>query len=163
MTVHGSGPATSRRGLLEWFRVLSARTSDENDDEGSILPLVIGYAMIALIVILVCTDATSLYLTQKRLDALADAAALAGADGYVISAVGDDSAAAHLTADGVRAQAASLIADVGGGAVLVAADTPDGTSARVQVRDAWHPPVLTVFVPQGITLTAMATSRTALD
>ncbi|MEQ6898960.1 pilus assembly protein TadG-related protein [Microbacterium sp. KR10-403] len=139
-------------------RIFHVRT----DDEGSILPLAIGYAMLALILILICADATSMYLAQKRLDALADAAALAGAEGYVITSDGPDAATARLTTDGVRDQAAALVADVGGGAVLVAATTPDGASARVQVRDAWHPPVLTVFVPQGITLTATATSRTAL-
>jgi uncharacterized membrane protein len=143
--------------------VAGARTARRRkDDEGSVLPLAIGYAMLALILILVCTDATSLYLAQKRLDAVADAAALAGAEGYVIAADGPDAAAARLTMDGVREQAAALVAEVGDGAVLVAATTPDGASARVQVRDAWHPPVLTVFVPQGITITATATSRTAL-
>jgi len=136
--------------------------AQRGDDEGSILPLTIGYAMIALVLVLVCADATSLYLTQKRLDALADAAALAGADGYVLAPDGDR-AVAHLTTDGVRQQAEALIADVGAEAVLVDARTPDGTSARVQVAGQWHPPVITLFVPDGITLHAEATSRTALE
>ena len=36
------------------------------DDEGSILPLTIGYALLAIVLILVCVDATSLYLAHKR-------------------------------------------------------------------------------------------------
>ena len=44
----------------------------------------IGYALLALTMILVCVCATDLYIVQKRLDALADAAALAGADGFVL-------------------------------------------------------------------------------
>ena len=131
------------------------------DEDGSILPLTIGYAIIALVLVLVCADATSLYLAHKRLDALADAAALAGADGFALSA---DAQGAHarLVGDEVRAQALGLIDEVGGTAVLVQAGTPDGASARVRVRDQWHPPVLTLFVPDGITLQAEATSRTAL-
>ena len=61
-----------------------ARLAD-GDDEGSVLLLTLGYAVLAIAVILVCVDATSLYLAQKRLDALADAAALAGADGFTLA------------------------------------------------------------------------------
>lgn len=136
--------------------------SMRHDDDGSILPLTIGYALLALVLILVCADATSMYLAQKRLDALADAAALAAADGFVISAA-DDHAQARLTPALVRDQAEAVIADVGGEAVLVDATTPDGRSARVQVSAPWHPPVITVFVPEGIALEAVATSRTALQ
>lgn len=131
------------------------------DDEGSILLLTLGYALLALAVVLVCVDATSLYLTQKKLDALADAAALAGADGFAL-AVDADGPAARLTADGVRAQAAALMVVAGGEARLVEAGTPDGSSARVRVAVRWHPPVVTVFVPEGFTLESVATSRTAL-
>ena len=58
------------------------------DEDGSILPLVLGYAMLALVLILVTVDATSLYLAQKRLDSVADAAALAGADGFTLTIAG---------------------------------------------------------------------------
>ena len=44
--------------------------------------------------------------------------------------------------DAVHAQADALVAEVGGGAVLVDARTPDGVSARVTVAGTWHPPVL---------------------
>ncbi|GAA3762132.1 hypothetical protein GCM10022240_13410 [Microbacterium kribbense] len=130
-------------------------------DDGSILPLTLGYVLLALAAVLVCTDATSMYLAQKQLDALADSAALAGADGFTLSLAGTD-ATARLTDAGVREQASALIAEVGGGARLVSAGTPDGLSSRVRVAQAWHPPVLTVFVPDGIVLHATATSRTAL-
>ncbi|RZI91300.1 MAG: hypothetical protein EOO67_10395, partial [Microbacterium sp.] len=36
------------------------------DDEGTALLLTLGYTLLALVLILVCADATSLYLTQKR-------------------------------------------------------------------------------------------------
>jgi hypothetical protein len=131
------------------------------DDEGSILLLTLGYAILAIVAILVCVDATSLYLAQKRLDSLADAAALAGADGFTLSVV-DGEPRADLTSDEVGAQASALVDEVGRDAVLVSAGTPDGVSARVTVAETWHPPVLTVFVPDGVALRATATSRTAL-
>ena len=136
-------------------------TAQRDDDEGSVLILTLGYAILAIVTVLVCVDATSLYLAQKRLDGLADAAALAGADGFTLS-IADGEARADLESGAVRAQAEALVADVGGEAAVVSAETPDGVSARVTVAGTWHPPVLTVFVPDGIGLEATATSRTAL-
>ncbi len=131
------------------------------DDDGSVLPLTLGYAVLALAAILVCVDATSLYLAQQRLEALADAASLAGADGFTVTAVGAE-VRAELDDASVREQAAALLRDAGGDTVLVAADTPDGVSARVTLAAVWHPPVFSVFVPAGVALRATATSRTAL-
>jgi uncharacterized membrane protein len=132
-----------------------------SDDEGSVMLLTLGYAVLAIAVILVCVDATSLYIGQKRLDSLADAAALAGADGFTLTVV-DDEPVAVLSRDAVRAQADAIVAAVGAGAVLLSAGTPDGVSARVTVADTWRPPVLTIFVPDGVALRSTATSRTAL-
>ncbi len=131
------------------------------DDEGSVLLLTLGYALLAIAVIIVCVSATSLYLEQKKLDALADAAALAGADGFSIALAGDD-VVAELDDAGVREQAAAMVDAAGRGAVLVSAGTPDGVSARVTVRAQWHPPLFSLFVPDGVPLESTATSRTAL-
>jgi uncharacterized membrane protein len=131
------------------------------DEDGSVLLLTLGYALLAIAVILVCVDATSLYLAQKRLDALADAAALAGADGFTL-VVDDGQPQAELSAEGVSEQAAALIADVGGETRLVAADAPDGLSARVTLATTWRPPIVALFVPDGVALESTATSRTAL-
>jgi uncharacterized membrane protein len=133
----------------------------QSDDEGSVLILTLGYAVLALAVVLVCVDATSLYLAQKRLDAVADAAALAAADGFTFEVAGD-AAVATLTQDGVEDQAQAIVDQIGGGVALVSAQTPDGVSARVTVASTWRPPVLTIFVPDGVALEATATSRTAL-
>ena len=138
---------------------MRARGADA-DDEGSVLLLTLGYALLALVLVLVCVDATSLYLTQKRADAAADAAALAGADGFTLT-IEDGNPTARLSDEGVHAQAAELH-DALGTARLVSASTPDGMSARVRVELDWRPPVLTLFVPEGWTLGATATSRTAL-
>ena len=130
------------------------------DDEGSILPLTIGYALLAIVLILVCVDATSLYLAHKRTEAIADTAALAGSDGFELA--GDaDAPVLRLTDADVEAQASEIVA-VYGSASLVDARTPDGASARVTVSTLWRPPIMTLFVPDGVTLQATATSRTAL-
>lgn len=131
------------------------------DEEGSTLLLTLGYALLALAVILIAANAGSLYLAQKRLDALADAAALAGADGFRLELVGERPVAS-LTDDAVRAQADAILDAAGQGAVLVDAGTPDGVSARVTVADRWEPILFSPFVPDGVEISATATSRTAL-
>ncbi|WP_144797240.1 pilus assembly protein TadG-related protein [Microbacterium paludicola] len=130
-------------------------------EEGSILPLLLGYVVLALAVIFVCTCATDMYIAQKRLDALADAAALAGADGFSLVVEGD-SVRAELTDIGVKEQAAAVVAAIASDARLIAASAPDGVSAQVTVASEWHPPLVSAFVPMAVGLEATATSRTAL-
>ncbi|MFD5216004.1 pilus assembly protein TadG-related protein [Microbacterium sp. NPDC058345] len=132
-----------------------------DDEDGSILPLILGYVLLAIAVVLVCVCATDLYIAQKRLDSLADAAALAGADGFTIDAR-DDAVFAELTDEGVREQADAVVSAVSTQARVVSAGTPDGVSARVTVAAPWHPPVFSPFVPEGVPLEATATTRTAL-
>lgn len=131
------------------------------DDDGSVLPLVLGYVLLAIAVIFVCVCATDLYIAQKRLDSLADAAALAGSDGFTLQAEGD-AVRAELSDGGVREQASAVVDAMDSDAELVSAGTPDGVSARVTVAAAWHPPLFSPFVPDGVPLEATATSRTAL-
>lgn len=137
-------------------------TTRRQDDDGSILLLTLGYALLALAVIFVCVCATDLYIAQKRLDALADAAALAGADGFTLVVEGE-SVRAELTDAGVQEQVTALMSAMPGEATLVSATTPDGLSARVTVAAAWHPPLVSPFVPDGVPLEATGTSRTALQ
>ena len=140
---------------------MSRRRGGDADEEGSILLLTLDYALLALAAVFVCVDATSLYLAQKRLDSVADAAALAAADGFEFDVRGEG-AVVVLRTDGVREQAEAIVSEVGGGVVVVSASTPDGVSARVSVAGTWHPPILAMFVPDGLVLEATATSRTAL-
>ncbi|MCV0335657.1 pilus assembly protein TadG-related protein [Microbacterium sp.] len=130
-------------------------------EEGSVLLLTLGYVLLALAVIFVCVCATDLYIAQKRLDALADSAALAGADGFTL-AVRDGSVRAELTDDGVEQQAEAMVSASPGEASITAAGTPDGVTARVTVTAEWRPPLVSVFVPDGVPLESTATSRTAL-
>ena len=133
-----------------------------DEEEGSILLLTLGYVLLAVAVIFVCVCATDLYIAQKRLDALADAAALAGADGFTLQVEGG-AVRAELTDSGVQEQSAALVAALPGDAELVSAGTPDGVSVRVTVAMTWHPPLFSPFVPEGVALESTATSRTALE
>ena len=131
-------------------------------DEGSVLLLTLGYAVLAIAVILVGANTASLYLAQKRVDSVADAAALAGADGFTL-VLQDGEPRAILTDAAVRVQASALVDIAGSEVSLVSATTPDGVSARVSVAATWHPLLFSVFVPSGVPLEATATSRTAVD
>jgi uncharacterized membrane protein len=137
------------------------RPTAQPDDDGSVLLLTLGYGVLAIAVIMVCTAATSLYLAQKHLDAVADAAALAAADGFELS-ISADAPVATLSDDDVEREAQAMLAEIGEDTRLVSATSPDGASARVTVTGVWHPPVVTMFVPDGVRLEATATSRTAL-
>lgn len=129
-------------------------------DEGSVLPLTLGYALLAIVLVLVGADAMSLYLAHKRADAVADAAALAASDGFAL-VVDEGSPRTVLDPADVRDLAAEVIAATGD-VTLVEAGTPDGVSARVTVATVWHPPVSSMFVPDGVRVEATATSRTVL-
>lgn len=135
--------------------------SNAAHDDGSILPLLLGYIVLAITVVFVCTCATDMYIAQKRLDSLADAAALAGADGFTLVVEGEG-VRAELTDAGVQEQAAAIVEVMDSGAALVSASAPDGVSAQVTVAASWHPPLVSAFVPDGVPLEATATSRTAL-
>ncbi|WP_221585206.1 pilus assembly protein TadG-related protein [Microbacterium sp. G2-8] len=131
------------------------------DESGSALPLIIGYAALALAVILVCVNATSLLLAQKRLDALADAAALAASDGFVVTIV-DGQVGIELDPHAAEQHAVELIGVSPVDARIDAIESVGGASARVTVSGEWEPLLLDLFVPDGVALSATGTSRAAL-
>ncbi|WAB82754.1 pilus assembly protein TadG-related protein [Microcella daejeonensis] len=140
------------------------------DDEGSILPLVAGYGALALLVVLLVTAATSLYLERKRLLTLADGAALAGAEAYELTdlTVAPSGAISRPPLDdaAVRAVVEQYLAEapVQGfeGLQLERAESEDGSSATVRLSSFWRPPVVTPFVPEGIRLDVTTVGRSVL-
>ncbi|CAN5326648.1 hypothetical protein BH11ACT3_BH11ACT3_04200 [soil metagenome] len=135
-------------------------------DDGSILPLISFYGALALILVLIVAAVTSLYLERKRLFTLADGAALVGAESFTLDEVVVVAGHPHveLQSDEVRGAVQSYL---GGnpigrfeGLALVEATTRDGRSATVTVSSVWHPPVVTLFVPDGLRIEATAVSRT---
>lgn len=143
-----------------------AQRVDLADDRGSILPLIAGFGALALAVVLLVSAATSIYLERARLFTLADGAALAAAESFRLDSVqltADGELRPRLTKPEVTAAAVEYLAQAPDsrleGLRLVAATTPDGLSARVTLAAVWAPPVLSVFVPEGIPLEVTATSR----
>ena len=143
---------------------------DPRDDRGSILPLIAGFGTLALAVVLLVSAATSLYLERTRLFTLADGAALAAAESFDLASVrltAEGALRPRLTKPEVTAAAADYLARAPGsrleGLRLVEATTPDGLSARVTLAAVWAPPVVSIFVPQGIPLLVTATSRSVFD
>jgi uncharacterized membrane protein len=138
---------------------------DLRDDDGSTLLLTIFYGFLALVVVLIVVAATSLYLERKKLFTLADGAALAGAESFALDAVAIDDGelrAALSDADISAAATAYLAAAPHPGIeelVLARADTADGQSATVTLRAWWRPPVLTLFVPEGLPVEVTAVAR----
>ncbi|MEJ3405039.1 pilus assembly protein TadG-related protein [Rathayibacter sp. YIM 133350] len=136
-----------------------------DDERGSTLPLVIFFMVLALLVIIAVAGATSLYIERKRLLTLADGAALAGAEAFDLSQVSaaDGELRIRLEGDRVRAAAEEYLdaapheqlRDL----ALSDAGTPDGHSAAVSLTASWRPPVLSLFLPEGITLRVDSTAR----
>lgn len=141
------------------------RRLDPRDDSGSTLPLVIFYGFLALALVLVVAAASSLYLERKRLFTLADGAALVGAESFDLSAVSFTGRGPRpeLLPEQVHAAVASYVAgnpsDEFDDLAVERATSVDGESATVTVSAVWHPPVVTVFVPDGMRIEATAVAR----
>lgn len=132
-----------------------------DDERGSVLPLVAGYAALGLAVILVAINALSLFVAQKHVDALADAAALAASDGFEIVA-GDAGPSIRLDPATAARQAQEVLDVAPGDAVLVGVDTASESTARATVAAEWQPFLLGIAVPASVDLRATSTSRAAL-
>ena len=134
-------------------------------DEGSTILLTIFYGFLALVVVLIVVAATSLYLERKQLFTLADGAALAGAESFALEDVAIDSGELHaaLTSSEIRAAATGYLAAARHPGLedlaLTRADTVDGQSATITVQAWWRPPVLTLFVPDGVPVQVTAVAR----
>lgn len=132
-----------------------------DDESGSILPLMAGYLALALAVLLMCVNGIDLLVAQRRIDALADAAALAASDGFEIIP-GPSGVALELDPQIAREQAAEVLRVSPGSAWLVDVQLAGPTTARATVSDLWEPKLLGVIVPRGVVLTAVGTSRASL-
>lgn len=70
-----------------------------SDERGQVTPLVVAFCAVVLLLVAVVVDASVAYLERQRLDALADGAALHGADG---GAQGSDAYDAGLASGPLR-------------------------------------------------------------
>lgn len=135
------------------------------DDEGSTLLLTIFYGFLALVLVLLVTAATSLYLERKRLFTLADGAALVGAEAFDLQTVTMSAGVARpiLESEDVALAVTDYLdeAPVAGFDQLrvVRADTVDGRSATVTLSARWSPPVVSLLVPDGFPIEVTALAR----
>ena len=146
-------------------RTAGTTTPAMQGEEGSTLLLTIFYGFLALLVVLIVVAATSLYLERKKLFTLADGAALAAAESFTLDAVAIEAGELHaaLTTPEIRTAATAYLAAAPhpgiDNLVLARADTADGQSATVTLRAWWRPPVLTLFVPDGLPVEVTAVAR----
>ena len=137
----------------------------DRSEDGSTLLLTIFYGFLALLVVLIVVAATSLYLERKKLFTLADGAALAAAESFTLDSVAIEAGELHaaLTTGEIRAAATTYLAAAPhpgiDNLVLARADTADGQSATITLRAWWRPPVLTLFVPDGLPVEVTAVAR----
>lgn len=149
-------------------RSLDRPRADVHADDGSILPLIAGFASLGLVIVLLVTAATSLYLERKRLLTLADGAALVGAESFELDDVelDGDELRPRLTSSAVARDVVAYLREAPLGGLedvrLERAATDDGSTAVVSLSSYWRPPVVTLFVPEGIRIDVSAEARSVV-
>ena len=142
------------------------------DDDGQVMLLAILYGLLALLLVTAVVSATGLHLERKRLLALADLAALSGADAldtdrYYARPPDSPAELVTLSPGSVRAAVEAHLAASPAAARLedltvVEATTTDGRTARVTLRARARPTLLSwVTAPwsAGVVLQATASAR----
>lgn len=135
------------------------------NERGSILPLIGGAVVLALVMVFGVASATSLLIERQRLFALADGAAIAASESFDLQAVRQSSSGvvAPLTNNGVQASASRYLSAVGPGRLtgveLTRVYTPDGRIATVTMSSQWSPPLVSDFFPASISLSVTASSQ----
>lgn len=130
-------------------------------DRGSILPLVAGLVALCGVAIVGIIDSTDLALARTNLQSTADLAALVGAETFdpLTARFDGTTVSIRLTSRGVRRAARRFVLDSTNSVRVVAADSPDGRTARVTVRTTWSPPLGSDFFPAGFPIEATASAR----
>ncbi|WP_285725385.1 pilus assembly protein TadG-related protein [Psychromicrobium xiongbiense] len=160
---------------------LAQRTNKGED--GQTMVLIVGYVLLALLVVCTVVALSSVYLEHKKLLSAADGASAAAADGFTLEALSGSAGStgspgstggagtpdAALASGRVQAMASRYADQMGLGArfdqFAIGADTgsSDGTTATVTYAAVVHPPILSIFLPSGIQISATSTSRPRLQ
>ena len=144
------------------------------EDEGSISLLTLGFAILAIVLILVVSAATQVQLQRTRLTQLADELALDAADAMDVPAYyagaadrPTDQAAVGLSPASMRAVVSGHLGEYASryhleDVNIVAVSSPDGKTAVVTVTVVVRPPFgLEALLPwsDGLSLTARSSAR----
>lgn len=133
-------------------------------DDGSIMPLAVGFTTIAVALILLAAVITDISLAHRKLYALTDSSARAAADSFEPSADGEPGIefADAAVSERARSHVRTVGAPDGFHTVRVDGHSPDGVSVEVTITGRFTPVLLSPFVPDGIELRAESTVRGAL-
>jgi hypothetical protein len=138
-------------------------------ERGSMTPLIAGLTALVISLVLVVVSATSLLIDRHRLHSLAEATALHASESFdpATLRMGSGELVVPLTSARVRAGAVDYLRAMPPGLrlddlTLVSADTPDGRRARVRLAATWRPPVVSLYVPLSVRLSAEAYSRSII-
>lgn len=135
-------------------------------DEGSTLPLVAGLLALVLGAACAIVDVSSLYIERTRLAAIADSTARVSAESFTPNDVSVSTEGATIVLTPIRVHRAAhnyLTAIRPSGVRLVAATTPDRSTAVVTVESQWTPPIPVPFMPDTLSVTVTGSARVATD
>jgi hypothetical protein len=125
--------------------------------------------MVALLMATVMIAVTALYLEHKKLLSLADGAALAAADSYVVGDIGSGTSPSPTLVDSrvwgeanAFLQAADAFTQHDQLAIASGTGGAPGGTAVVVVTAVAHPPVVSFLLPDGIVVEAKSTARSRL-
>lgn len=146
----------------------SSRIRD--DEDGQVSVLIIGYLLVSLLVVTVVMAVSAVYIEHKKLLSVADGAALAAADSFSIDVASGTPGVPlpSLSRTAVQASASAYVLRIGASgrfnalSIDPATGAPDGRTARVILTAVVHPPVVSIVVPAGIPITAVADARSEL-
>ncbi|HET7415304.1 MAG TPA: pilus assembly protein TadG-related protein [Arthrobacter sp.] len=157
--------------MLEIARRMVAKASaDRRNEDGQVMILIIGYVVLSLFVVTVVMAVSAVYIEHKRLLSVADSAAVAAADTFSLGQVEmSGSAPVTVLSDGaVRDAVASYLSRTSaseqfhGLAVDPATGTTDSRTAHVVLSAVVHPPIVNMFVPDGIPIIVFSDARSQL-
>lgn len=147
------------------MRALAAAVrSRAREDSGTVLPLMLGYTVLALVVAYVVVLSASAYLARRQLFTIADAAAIRAADAFELETVHLDATGrpvAHLnehSAEQVAKHYLESLPDKSDDARVTAVEI-EGDEVRVTVSVKWHLPLAAGLFPHGVDVTVTAASK----
>lgn len=151
-----------------------ARPAGHDDREtGQATVLIVGFVLLTLLVTSVVAGITAVYIEHKKLLGIADSAALAAADTFDLAGAdaGDGAGTAPVpvlrsdrVGGAVRAYLDGLGPDarVSGLTIGAGTGTADGRTAQVELYGVARPPLISILLPDGIPVTALAHARAEL-
>lgn len=133
-------------------------------ESGSITPLAIGFAVMALMLSVVIVIISDVYMAHRKLYALADSAALAAAESY--KPVPGPVPTYTFDAQQIERRANDYLVKIpppqGLSDVSISASPADSRNVAVTVHARYHPVLVSAFVPGGIELSSTAHTRGTL-